>query len=105
MAPGKCDILQWTARFTVNFERIPCTSCGSNHSENVLGGFSLFCENCGDENTGRDLKMLAFLSGIPEDVAIFCEFGLFLNSKDSFDERIVLNVISCCMVLCPGVEL
>lgn len=54
---------------------------------------------------GRDLKMLAFLSGIPEDVAIFCEFGLFLNSKDSFDELIVLNVISCCMVFCPGVEL
>lgn len=49
--------------------------------------------------------MLAFLSGIPEDVAIFCEFGLFLNGKDSFDELMVLNVISCYMVLCPGVEL
>lgn len=49
--------------------------------------------------------MLGFLSGIPEDVAIFCVFVLVLNSKGSFDELIVLNTISCCMVLCPGVEL
>lgn len=49
--------------------------------------------------------MLGFLSSIPEAVAIFCVYVLFLNSKDNFDDLIVLNAISCCMVLCPEVEL
>lgn len=53
----------------------------------------------------RDLKMLGFLSSIPEAVAIFCVYVLFLNSKGNFDDLIVLNAISCCMVLCPEVEL
>lgn len=49
--------------------------------------------------------MLGFLSGIPKAVAIVCVCVLFLNSKGNFGEIIVLNVISCCMVLCPGYEL
>lgn len=54
---------------------------------------------------GRDVKVLGFLSGIPEAVAIFCVCVLFLKSKGNFDEVIVLSVISCSMVLCPGVDL
>lgn len=49
--------------------------------------------------------MLSFLCGIPQAVAIFCVHVLVLNSKGNFDDLIVLNVISCCMVLCPEVEL
>lgn len=49
--------------------------------------------------------MLSFLSGIPQAAAIFCICVLFLNSKGNFDDLIVLNVISCCVVLCPEVEL
>lgn len=39
--------------------------------------------------------MLGFLCGIPQAVAIFCVCVLFLNSKGSFDDLTVLNVISC----------
>lgn len=49
--------------------------------------------------------MLSFLSGIPQAAAIFCVCVLFLNSKGNFDDLIVLNVISYCVVLCPEVEL